>query len=316
MSIDTPLESASLTQLQQTPIDNVLHIIDEGLVHLPTYRELYYRWERQQWRAQDIDFSGDRMQWEGMSQNEQKMRLYGLSAFFQGEACVTDTLAPYVLAMPDEEMRIFLTTQLVDEARHTVFFARFFKEVLGVDKEKLEDALAVAREHMNAQLKYILIDSLVEVAERIRQEPGNLAHLVEGITLYHVVVEGTMALAGQRSILEAYRTNGLFPAFRGGFTAVARDESRHVVFGVKFLREMIQRDAAYARVVHDAVEKYAPTALEAIAPAPEQVQNILAAGSDPWMTPRYAEESLAKKLKVVGLSMKLPTLPLPPVMGM
>ena len=316
MSIDTPLESASLTQLQQTPIDNVLHIIDEGLVHLPTYRELYYRWERQQWRAQDIDFSGDRMQWEEMSQNEQKMRLYGLSAFFQGEACVTDTLAPYVLAMPDEEMRIFLTTQLVDEARHTVFFARFFKEVLGVDKEKLEDALAVAREHMNAQLKYILIDSLVEVAERIRQEPGNLAHLVEGITLYHVVVEGTMALAGQRSILEAYRTNGLFPAFRGGFTAVARDESRHVVFGVKFLREMIQRDAAYARVVHDAVEKYAPTALEAIAPAPEQVQNILAAGSDPWMTPRYAEESLAKKLKVVGLSMKLPTLPLPPVMGM
>ena len=213
-------------------------------------------------------------------------------------------------------MRIFLTTQLVDEARHTVFFARFFKEVLGVDKEKLEDALAVARDHMNARLKYILIDSLVEVAERIRQEPGNLAHLVEGITLYHVVVEGTMALAGQRSILEAYRTSGLFPAFRGGFTAVARDESRHVVFGVKFLREMIQRDAAYARVVHDAVEKYAPTALEAIAPAPEQVQNILAAGNDPWMTPRYAEESLAKKLKVVGLSMKLPTLPLPPLMGM
>src|SRR5260370_33726489 len=316
MSIDTTLESASLTQLQQTPIDTVLHIIDEGLVHLPTYRELYYRWERQQWRAQDIDFSGDRMQWEGMSQNEQRMRLYGLSAFFQGEAGVTDTLAPSVVAMPDEEMRIFLTTQLVDAARHTVFFARFFKEVLAVDKEKLEDALAVAREHLNAQRKYILIDSLVEVAERIRQEPGNLAHLVEGITLYHVVVEGTMALAGQRSILEAYRTSVLFPDFRGGLIAVARDESRHVVFGVKFLREMIQRDAAYARVVHDAVEKYAPTALEAIAPAPEQVQNILAAGSDPWMTPRYAEESLAKKLKVVGLSMKLPTLPLPPRMGM
>ena len=41
MSIDTPLENATLTELQQTPIDNVLHIIDEGLVHLPTYRELY-----------------------------------------------------------------------------------------------------------------------------------------------------------------------------------------------------------------------------------------------------------------------------------
>src|SRR5215469_2496479 len=303
MSIDTPLESATLKQLQQTPIDNVLQIIDEGLVHLPTYRELYYRWERQQWRAQDIDFSGDRKQWEGMSQDERNMRMYGLSAFFQGEACVTDTLGPYIIAMPDEEMRIFTTTQLVDEARHTVFFSRFFKEVLRVDKEKLEDALAVAREYMNAHLKYILIDALTEVAERIQRDPGNMAHLVEGITLYHVIIEGTMALAGQRAILELYRMNNLFPAFRGGFTAVARDESRHVVFGVKFLRDMVQRDHAYARVVQAAVEKYVPRALMAISPAGEQIQRILAAGEDPWVAPRFAVDSLRKKLKVVGLSM-------------
>src|SRR6266513_5321838 len=119
---------------------------------------------------------------------------------------------------------------------------------------------------MNAQLKYILIDSLAEVAERIQKEPGNLAHLVEGITLYHVIIEGTMALAGQRGILEFYRANGLFPAFRGGFTAVARDESRHVVFGVKFLREMIQRDASNAKVIQAAVDKYAPVALKALTP--------------------------------------------------
>src|SRR5881227_4479974 len=175
MSIDTPLEQASLAQLQQTPIDNVLHIIDEGLVHLPTYRELYYRWERQQWRAQDIDFSEDRQQWAGMSQDERKARIYGLSAFFHGEADVTNTLAPYVLAMPDEEMRIFLTTQLVDEARHTVFFARFFREVLDVQKDTLEETLQVTLEYMNRHLQYLLIDALSEVAECIRQEPKNLA---------------------------------------------------------------------------------------------------------------------------------------------
>src|ERR1700693_3972272 len=99
MSIDAPLESATLKQLQQTPIDNVLHIIDEGLVHLPTYRELFYRWERQQWRAQDIDFSGDRRQWEGMSQDERDMRMYGLSALFQDEAGATDNLCTYVTHM-------------------------------------------------------------------------------------------------------------------------------------------------------------------------------------------------------------------------
>src|SRR5581483_7625831 len=110
MSIDLPLEQASLAQLQQTPIDNVLQIIDEGLVHLPTYRELFYRWERQQWRASEIDFQVDKQQWADMTEDEHMMRIYGLSAFFQGEASVTDALGPYVTAMPDEEMRLFVTT--------------------------------------------------------------------------------------------------------------------------------------------------------------------------------------------------------------
>src|SRR6266705_5506753 len=314
MSIEIPLESASLAQLQQTPIDNVLNIIDQGLVHLPSYRELFYRWERQQWRAEEIDFSPDRFQWEKMGQQERQDRLYGLSAFFRGEACVTDTLAPYITAMPDEEMRIFLTTQLADEARHTVFFARFFKEVLEIDKTRLEDTLENIQQYMNKHLQYILIDSLADVAERIRQEPKNLAHLIEGITLYHVIVEGTLALAGQRSILDFYRQNNLFPTFRGGFTAVARDESRHVVFGVKFLRDMIQRDAANARVIHDAVTKYAPIAIKALTPPDESIPQILAMQADPWMSPRYAVDSLRKKLKVVGLSMEseLPTVPPPP----
>ena len=313
MSIEMPLENASLAQLQQTPIDNVIDIIDQGLVHLPSYRELFYRWERQQWRAEEINFSADRAQWEQMGAEERQDRLYGLSAFFKGEACVTDTLGPYISAMPDEEMRIFLTTQLADEARHTVFFARFFKEVLGIDKTRLEDTLTEIQQYMNKQLQYILIDSLSDVAERIRQEPTNLAHLVEGVTLYHVIVEGTMALAGQRAILEFYRQNNLFPAFRGGFTAVARDESRHVVFGVKFLREMIQRDAVHARIVKAAIDKYAPVALAALTPEDEYIPNILAMQVDPWVSPRYALDSLRKKIKVIGLILELPVVPPPPV---
>src|SRR5438477_192723 len=313
MAIEVSAEHASLAQLQHTPIDNVLHIIDRGLVHLPSYRELYYRWEHQQWSTHDIDFIPDRVQWEQLLEEEQEDYLYGLAGFFQGEVSVADALASYIIAMPDEEMRIFATTQLVDEARHTVFFARFFKEVLGVDKRKLEDALAVAREYMNPHLKYILIDALSEVAGRIQREPDNLEHLVEGVTLYHVIVEGTMALAGQRSILEFYRLNDLFPTFRGGFTAVARDESRHVVFGVKFLREMIQRDAANARVVKAAIDKYAQVAFTALTPADENIPDILAMQQDPWVSPRYALDSLSKKIKVIGLSMDLPVVPPPPL---
>jgi ribonucleoside-diphosphate reductase beta chain len=309
MSIDLPLEQASLIQLQQTPIDSVLQIIDEGLVHLPTYRELYYRWEKQQWKASEIDFSLDQQQWTAMSHDEQMMRVYGLAAFFQGEASVTDTLSPYVIAMPEEEMRLFTITQQVDEARHTVFFARFFNEVIGLDRGKLEDTLSEVQQYMNADLKFILMESLDDVGERLRQNPKNMVTLVEGVTLYHVIIEGTMALAGQRGILENYREQNLFPGFRGGFTAVARDESRHVVFGVKFLRDMVQSDHAYAKVIQSAIEKYIPRALSAITPDDEVIPRILEQQQDPWVTPRFAVESLRKKLKVVGLSMPIPEIP-------
>ena len=55
--------------------------------------------------------------------------------FFYGEDRVADTLAPYITAAPTEEQSYFLATQQVDEVRHSVFFHRFFKEVIGVGGE-------------------------------------------------------------------------------------------------------------------------------------------------------------------------------------
>ena len=312
MSTEIAPEHASPIQLQRTSIDTVLSSIDQGLVHLPAYRELYYRWERQQWQVQEIDFISDRIQWEDLSEEEQEDHLYSMASFFQGEASVADALAPYVIAMPDEEMRLFATTQLVDEARHTIFFARFFEEVMGIDEGSLEETLALAREWMNPSMKHILVDSLIDIADRLRKEPHNLARLVEGVSLYHVVIEGTMALAGQRNLLERYRRENLFPGFRGGFTAVARDESRHVIFGVKFLRDMIQQNPAYVDVIRAAIQSYAPVAIKGLTPPDEAHPQMLAVGEDPWLVPRYGVDSLRKKLKVIGVEMELPSIPPPP----
>ena len=210
-------------------------------------------------------------------------------------------------AAPDEEIRIFLTTQQVDEARHTVFFNRFFTEVVGLDKGRLEDTLEIARQYMNPASQFILIESLSNVAERIRQEPDNLVHLVEGVTLYHVIIEGTMALAGQRALLEGYRQENLFPSLRAGMTALTRDESRHVIFGIRFLRDMIQQDAAYTPIIIEVVRRFAPAALTALIPADEVIRNMLERQEDPWKAPRYAQDLLRKKLKVIGLSIELPS---------
>ncbi len=57
----TDVEQASLVQLGNTHIDDVLTLLDHGLERLPSYRELYLRWERQQWKTQDLDFAQDRI---------------------------------------------------------------------------------------------------------------------------------------------------------------------------------------------------------------------------------------------------------------
>jgi len=313
MSIDLSVPAASLRQLEQTPIDSVLRVIDEGLIHLPSYRELYYRWERQHWQAQDIDFTPDILQWRHMTEDEQLDFIRVTASFFQGEASVTDALAPYVMAMPDEEMRFYATTQLVDESRHTIFFDRFFREVLQVNEGKIEEMLLFAQQFMNTSARMILIDMLMDMAQRLRADLQNRELLVEGVTLYHIVLEGTMALAGQRQLLEQCRRKNLFPAFRGGFTAVARDESRHVIFGVRLLRDFTQEDNAYAHVVQRAIDMYAPIALDALAPLDAAIPLMLSQRQDPWAAQRYGQESLRKKLKVIGLDIEVPALALPDV---
>jgi ribonucleoside-diphosphate reductase beta chain len=300
------LEQISLTELRNVPVETVLAGIDRDLVHLPSYRDLYYRWERQQWSVHELDFLADRLQWENMTDEEQDEHLIGLFTFFQGEASVTDALAPYIIAMPDEEMRFFVTTQLVDETRHTIFFARFFSEGLGIEVERVEETLVYARQFMNAASKKLLVDSLADIAERLRCEPHNLALLVEGVVLYHVITEGTMALSGQKTLLESYRKENLFPGFRSGFTAVARDESRHVLFGMKFLRDMLQQENSFVLTVEKAIEQYAPIAFAALAPHASQIATN---SEEAWSTARFARASLSKKLKVIGLTVELPSLP-------
>src|SRR5207249_7024230 len=89
---------------------------------LLTYHALYKLWERQQWATQDLDFTQDREDWWGFPEEERYQRMYGLSSFFIGEQLVADELGPIMRACPAEEMRIFLCTQIAEEARHVQFF--------------------------------------------------------------------------------------------------------------------------------------------------------------------------------------------------
>ena len=74
-----------------------------------SYEDLYERWEKGNWRATEIDFSQDLVDWhEKLTEEQRRSALWLYTLFFHGEDSVTDNLSPYIDAAPLEEQKYFL----------------------------------------------------------------------------------------------------------------------------------------------------------------------------------------------------------------
>lgn len=271
-----------------------------------TAESLYHRWETQQWAVADLDFTRDKQDWAGLQDGVRTQVRRTMTLFFIGEQAVTDTLSPILHAAPAEDERIFLATQIADEARHTVFFQRFFAEVLG-QSGTLHDALEVVRPGTVSGFRRIFDEHLAGATDLVRREPGNQRAWVEAVVTYRLVIEGYLALTGQRNLLRLFRNVGLMPGFTTGFTAVARDESRHIGFGVMALRRRVRANPEVAGwVALKVLELLEPAVHTAVAPD----QRL--AVSDPSTLPpalrvnpienrEFSVASLLKRLRAAGL---------------
>ncbi len=279
---------------------------DSGNFQLLDYAELYDLWERQHWATQDLDFSRDRTDWhERFSAEERFERMYGLSAFFIGEQRVTDELGPIMRAAPTEEMRIFLSTQIADEARHVAFFNRFYSEVgLLEGADGLAERLRATEEHLNDEFGRLFDEMLKQRVDRLAADPGDTETLVEAITLYHMVIEGVLALTGQHFIISYNEEQGTLPAFVEGFKNVARDEHRHVAFGAKFLTDMAAADARYREAIQRTLVETLPVAEGVLRPpfAPDGDDDFELFGVSMADTQAFAAQALTRRLKVIGLA--------------
>src|SRR5881227_918286 len=258
---ETATPRTDRVDFQATSDPAVLEAADRGEAKLLGYHELYLLWERQQWRTQDLDFSQDRIDWhERIDPEERYARMYGLSSFFVGEQRVASELGPMMRAIPDEDARIFLCTQIADEARHVAFFDRFYSEVGVLEADGLNERLVETSQHLNPQFEDLFDQLLRQRVDRLAVEPGDTEALVEAVTIYHMIIEGMLALTGQHFIIDYNERVGTLPAFVEGFTNVARDEHRHVAFGARFLRDMAREDQRYADAIGATLAEIAPAA--------------------------------------------------------
>jgi ribonucleotide reductase beta subunit family protein with ferritin-like domain len=202
-----------------------------------SYPDLYARWERGNWAATEIDLTQDAIDWrEKLTAEQRRSALWLYTLFFHGEDSVADNLSPYVDAAPTEEQTYFLTTQQVDEARHAVFFHRFMHEVVGLGGDDVSSTLAATQ----AQLPWghrKVFSRLDEMARELRADQSKL-QLAKAVTLYHVIVEASMAQPGQHMIEDSLERYDILPGFRAGMRNIALDEQRHIGFGIKLLADL------------------------------------------------------------------------------
>ena len=298
---DTTTARTDRDDFQATRDPGLMHGADSGQVNLLSYGQLYELWERQQWRTQDLDFTQDKLDWHGFPEEERFQRMYGLSSFFIGEQRVADELGPMMRAAPTEEMRIFLCTQIADEARHVAFFNRFYDQVGVLEADNLEDRLKETSAHLNPNFHVLFDEMLKSKVDRLARAPEDLETLVEAITLYHMVIEGMLALTGQHFIISYNEENGTLPGFVAGFNNVARDEHRHVAFGARFLREMAEADPRYRDAIQRTIVESGPAADGVLQP-PWYEEGMELFGVSMEETRAFAVQALERRLKVIGLA--------------
>jgi ribonucleoside-diphosphate reductase beta chain len=271
------------------------------------YTDLYALWERQNWRAHEIDFSVDREHWLASPTDAQRNMVWSLGAFYVGEERVTADLAPLLLGAPSGEVEVFLATQLVDEARHAAFFDRFGSEVMALGPDDLRGRLRELQGQMLEPWFEIFDAGLHEIANRVKERPDDLALFIEAITTYHLVIEGVLAMTGQRFILQYFEEHGLYPGFQQGFSLVERDEHRHIAFGVRFLKEAVDADPRNGDIIRRRVEELVPKAIVVFKPPyADSEREFVSYGYNSRQIYGYAYRKLKRRMTLLGLDLAPP----------
>jgi Ribonucleotide reductase, small chain/SCP-2 sterol transfer family len=283
---------------QRNPLDNI------------SYEDLYRRWEQGNWQAMEIDFSQDAEDWrERFTDIERRGALWNYALFFWGEDAVADGLSPYVDAAPLEEQKYFLATQQVDEARHAIFFNRFMKEVVGIGGDRVADGLADIKPQLTWGFTKVF-DRLISMSDELRRDPS-IPRLAAAVTLYHVIIEASLAQPGQHFITSYLADRDVMPGFREGMDKVAADEQRHIGFGVKLLSDLRKMDPEVPHAVADLLREVIPWTASVLVPPNWDMRYIESFGFTYEDIGEEGATSLETKMRSAG--MPIEELPGPPV---
>lgn len=265
-------------------------------------RTLYRRWEASQWSPYTIDVAADQRQWTALSDHQRGLIYFVLASLMVAEERITTKFSGLVAAGSSEEEVTFLATQQVDEARHMQFYARYQDEVVASPAD-VAAHVKRAREQTSDAFGQIFDVALVQAHEQLLAAPGDLKAKVSFVTLYHQIIEGTLGLTSFKFITDYLNQNQLLPGFVEGYTKIHRDETRHIGYGVWFLRQTVREHPEQADTIRALLRDLLPQVAESLKlPGEDAVSSLLGVSQDDLRD--FALVGLTRRLQMIDVPLE------------
>jgi len=259
---------------------------------------LYRRWEDGQWSPFAVDLARDAEQWPSLGEEQRGLLHFVLASLMVAEERITTKFSGLVGAYGSEEEATFLATQQVDEARHMQFYARFQDEVVA-DPATVGAHVKRARESVSDAFRQIFDIALVQAHEQLVAAPADLAAKVRFITIYHLILEGTLGLTTFKFATDYLAEGGLLPGFVEGYSLIHHDETRHIGYGVWYLRETVREHREQADTIRATLRDLLPSVAESLKPPGDGAANVLGVTEDDLRG--FALNGLTRRLQIIGV---------------
>jgi ribonucleoside-diphosphate reductase beta chain len=291
--VPPPSDVAPVTSARVADVNDEIRLNDP--------QTLYRLWEEQQWSPFAIDLTSDREQWEQMGDADRGVLYWVLSSLMVAEERITTKFSGLVGAHGSEEEASFLATQQVDEARHMQFYKRVQDEVVA-SPAAIGAHVVRAREQLSPAFGAIFDVALVQAHERLVASPADLDAKVAFVTIYHLILEATLGLTSFRFVTGYLEREDLLPGFVAGYSKIHHDETRHIGYGIWFLRETVRERPETADVVRATLRELLPSVAAALTPPDHDGDtdwDALGAGADEIRS--FALDGLTRRLDIVGV---------------
>jgi ribonucleoside-diphosphate reductase beta chain len=239
------------------------------MIEGPIYRK-YEKAIRGVWNPKELDYGPDAADW-GRIDDVQRRGLLGVTVrFLAGEQAVTDELVPMLAAahaLGRYDWTMFLSTFLMEEAKHSEFFMLWHERVVGVLEPDEVAAHFLERSATvdpsgRFRVKDLLHQGLPRYGRRLMDAVarGDEAAIEEAFvrfsTAYNAFAEGVLTMPSYEIVIDTTRTWDAFGTLREGFRRILADEGRHITFGTEACRLLIERRPALEAVVHEVFDEY------------------------------------------------------------